>query len=181
MQHSRLFSETTIRSWKQHCGVIYFSVTSNGRTGLQWIEHFEEAGHELSDWAKSVLESKDFVSTDGVTYEIAILNGKIWSDTRHRTIRSIRILAKDLNLITPNVEVACLIREKFSINDLEQMGICWIAIMHKPIADSVDEPDLLCVFTDDNDEMFIGTICDYPHAQCPRGGGFAFVKSTSWA
>src|SRR3989338_3860444 len=58
------------RLWHEHGGVIYFSVTSDGTTGEQWIERLENKGFLLSEYVKSVLRSSDFHPTSGVTTEI---------------------------------------------------------------------------------------------------------------
>src|SRR3989344_110555 len=79
LQDKLTVSEPT-RNWREQDGVIYFSVTSDGTTGPQWIERLEGKGFRLSDYAKSVLRSPDFKPTSGVTTEIAILKGMLFAD-----------------------------------------------------------------------------------------------------
>jgi hypothetical protein len=48
-----------IRSWREEDGVIYFSVTSDGTTGEEWITRLEQGGFCVGDYAKQVLRSSD--------------------------------------------------------------------------------------------------------------------------
>src|SRR3989338_6914714 len=59
-------SEPT-RSWREEDGVIYFSVTSDGTTGEDWITRLESKGFRVGDYAKQVRRSPDFKPTSGVT------------------------------------------------------------------------------------------------------------------
>jgi len=171
-----IVSEPT-KSWREENGVICFSVTSDGTTGEQWIARLESKGFRVSDYAKSVLRSADFKPTSGITYEIAVLKGEIFSDNE-RITKNIRKDAKNRKLTTPNAEVACLIREKFSDKELEAMGLYWIVAMHEPIKDSDGDPRLLRV---DRDVCgsWLAAYCDYPDSEWFRGNGFAFVSQVS--
>jgi hypothetical protein len=124
--------------------VIYFEVTSDGTTGPQWISRLEQKGFRLSADAKSVLRSPDFWPTNGVTYKIAVLKGTLFTDS-NRITKKIREEAERRKLEEPNAESACLIREMFSDEELEDMGIWWIVVFHEPIKDFVGDPRLLAV------------------------------------
>ncbi|MEK7478188.1 MAG: hypothetical protein AAB645_02365, partial [Patescibacteria group bacterium] len=54
-------------TWREQDGVIYFSVTSDGTTGEDWIKRLEGNGFRVGDYAKQVLRSPDFKPTNGVT------------------------------------------------------------------------------------------------------------------
>ncbi len=163
------------RKWLEHNGVIYLSVTSEGTTGPEWIARLEKKGFRVSDYAKSVLCSKDFKPTSGVTTEIAILKGMLFEDS-NRVTKKIRTEAESRKLIKPNAEIACLIREKFSDEEIETMGLYWIVAMHEPIKDSVGDPVLLDVGRDDSGSWLF-TSCDEPGNEWNRGYGIAFVVS----
>lgn len=130
------------RRWYEENGVIYFSVTSDGTTGEDWIQRFKKKGFHVGDCAKSVLRSPDFKPTHGVTYRIAVLKGILFTDG-YCTTSDIREYADKRKLTKPNAEVACLIREMFSDEELEAMGLRWIVVFHEPIKDSNGYPDLL--------------------------------------
>ncbi|HPT08294.1 MAG TPA: hypothetical protein PLE28_01200 [bacterium] len=169
-----IVSELT-RSWREENGVIYFSVTSDGTTGEEWIVRLESKGFRVGDYVKRVLRSKDFKPTNGIIYEIAVLKGELFSYS-NRITKTIRKEAKNRKLSTPNAEVACLIREKFSDKELEAMGLYWIVAMHKPIKDSDGGPALLGVDRYSGGS-WLSTYYDNPGSKCSRDNGFAFVVS----
>lgn len=126
------------RSWREEGGVIYFSVTSplDVRTGEEWITRLESKGLHVDDYAKQVLRSPDFKPTNGMTTEVAVLKGRLFKD-EDRTMKKIRAEADKRKLMKPNVELACLIREKFTDREVEQMCLLFTIIaMHEPINDS---------------------------------------------
>ncbi len=157
-------------------GIIYFSVTSDGTTGPQWIERLEKKGFRIGDYAKSVLRSSDFKPTNGVTTEIVILKGMLFADNE-RTTKNIRAEADRRNLTKPNAEVACLIRENFSDEEIKAMGF-WIVTMHEPIKDSDGDLDLLYAhWFGDGDGCWLGAYYDEPSGGWGRNDGFAFAVS----
>ena len=169
-------SEPT-RLWREQNGIIYFSVTSDGTTGEEWIKRLDRKGFRVGSYAKSVLRSKDFKPTSGVTTEIAVLKGTLFED-HNRITKTIRSEAEKLKLGKPNAEVACLIREIFSDEEIEAMGLTWIVAMHEPIEDSDGYPLLLGA-----DRLgggrWLGACCDGPDGGWGRGGGFAFAVLAS--
>jgi hypothetical protein len=170
----KLVSEST-RSWREENGVIYFSVESDGTTGEEWIKRLESKGLRIGDYTKSMLCSKGFRPTKGVTYEIAVLKGILFGDNDRITL-NIRVEADNRKFTKPNAEVACLIREMFSDKDLEAMELWWIVAMHEPIKDSAGDPTLLSA-SRDVDGRWLLAYCGKPVNWWRRGSGFAFVVS----
>lgn len=123
------------RKWREQDGIIYLSVTSNGMTGEDWIEHFRKNGFMLNCDVERVLRSENFKPSLGVTTEIAILKDTLWS-AGERLTRNIRVKAFHLGITPPNVEVACLIREAFSDQEIRDMGLKEITVMHESFIDS---------------------------------------------
>ncbi len=168
-------SEPT-RSWREQDGIIYFSVTSDGTTGEEWITRLESKGFRVGEnYTKNVLRSQDFKPTKGMTTEIAILKGTLFED-KDRVTSNIRADATGRKFRKPNAEVACLIREKFTDGEIRTMGLIWIVVMHEPIKDSSGGPSLLVVYRlgggrclrASNDGHFL---------RWDRGRGFAFAVS----
>lgn len=120
-------------------GIVYFAVTSDGTTGEEWIKRLENKGVKVRDYVKNLLLSKDFNPTSDFNYEIAILKGELFGENERMT-KNIREEAEKRRLSVPNAEVACLIREKFSDEEIEDMGLFWIIVMHEPIEDSSGYP-----------------------------------------
>lgn len=164
-----------LSNWREEDGVIYFSVTSDGTTGPQWIDRFEDKGFRLNDYAKSVFRSPDFKPTSGVTTEVAILKGLLFEDN-DRITKKIRAAADQRQLSKPNAELACLIREKFTDKEIEAMGLWYIVAMHEPINDSGGGPDLLGASRSDVGR-WLRAYYDGPDSGWGRGSGFAFVVS----
>lgn len=167
-------SEPT-RSWREEDGVIYFSVTSDGTTGEDWIKRLESNGFRVGDYAKQVLRSPDFKPTSGVATEVAVLKGMLFEDD-DRITKKIRAEADKRKLSKPNAELACLIREKFTDKEIEVMGLWCIVAMHEPINDSDGDPHLLYA-SRDVDGCWLGAYDGRPDYGWFRGGGFAFAMS----
>ncbi len=167
-------SEPT-RSWREENGVVYFSVTSDGTTGEDWITRLESKGFRMGDYAKQVLRTPYFKPTSGVTTEVAVLKGMLFEDN-DRITNKIRAEADKRNLSKPNAELACLIRQKFTDKEIEAMGLWYIVAMHEPINDSGGYP-LLLDANRDNDGRWLSAYYDRPVFWWNRGLGFAFAVS----
>ena len=151
------------RSWREQDGVIYFSVTSDGTTGEAWIKRLEDKSFRVGDYAKSVLRSMDFKPTSGVTTEVAVLKGMLFEDS-NRVTKKIRAEADKRKLFKPNAELACLIREAFSDEEIEAMGLWGIIAMHEPIKDSGGGPSLLGADRSDGGP-WLDASCDRPDGE----------------
>ena len=79
-------------------------------------------------------------------------------------------------LTTPNAEVVCLIREKFSDQEIEAMGLWYIAAMHEPIKDPVGDLHLLRVDRSDVG-CWLRTSYGYPDTGWYRESAFAFAAA----
>lgn len=162
-------------SWREEDGVIYLGATSDGTSGPEWIERLEKKGFRLTKWSKDVLNSPDFKPTKGVTYKIAVLKGTLFANS-NRITSKIRAEAERRKLEKPNAEVACLIREMFSDEELEAMGLWWIVVFHESIKDSGGGPDLLAAGRGDGGR-WLGAYCDGPGGGWGSYAGLAFAVS----
>jgi hypothetical protein len=169
--------DSMILTWREKGEVIYFSVTSDGTTGEQWIIRLETAGYRVSEHARSLLLSPKFKPTTGITTEIAVLKGKLFTDSE-RITRKIRLEAQKLNLTKIEIgpEVACLIQIMFSDEDIKDMGLWWIVVMHKPIKDGGGHPRLLRVIRG-SVGPWLRTYYGQSDIGWDRNGGFAFAIS----
>ena len=156
-------------------GVIYFSVTSDGTTGEEWIVRLDAKGRRVNGFAKGLLRSNYFNPAKPTTYEVAVLKGGLFSD-KDRITSTIRKDAKNRQFSIPNAEIACLIREKFSEKELKAMGLYWIVVMHEPIKDVADDFSLLSASRDDGG-FWLSTSYGNPGSKWFCGNGFAFVVS----
>lgn len=122
--------------------MILRHVTTDGRTGEQFIATLESASYNVGDYAKQLLRSDKFVSTNGKTYKLVVIKGDEFEDN-DRITSKIREEAKKRGYLTPPVEVAPLLREAISDEELEQMGLWWLIVMHEPITVSGGGPGVL--------------------------------------
>ena len=174
-------SEPT-RSWCEKDGVIYLPpLVSDGTMGPLWIPRLEKKGFRVGDYAKQVLRSPDFKPTNGVTTEVAILKGVLFKDD-DRITKNIRakaytgIFTQGRKLFDPNAEMACLIREKFTDEEIEARGLIWIVAMHEPINDSDGVPGLLLAGRSDGGR-WLDACSDRPDSRWDRVLGVAFAVS----
>ncbi|MBU6231775.1 MAG: hypothetical protein KGI45_01555 [Patescibacteria group bacterium] len=154
-------------------GNIHFTVTSNGLTPEQWERHLESRGFRLSDYARNVLRRASEAATNGVAYHIVVRPGSKIS-SRDRITKKIRAHATEKGWKTPHWEVACLIRDTFTDEQLEKMGLWWIVTMHGPITDSGGDPNLLHSFRGGGGRWLVAD-CGRPDDEWGDRGGFAFV------
>jgi len=164
--------------WIEKDGVIHFSVTSDGTTGKEWITRLKRKGFRLDDYAESILRSKDFKPTNGIIYKIAILNGGLIS--RYDDYITTETILKEgarRKLYGPNAEIACLIREKFSDEEMLSMDLPYsIVVMHEPIKDPDGSPRLLHTDRFLN-PSWLGVYHGNHDGRWDRNHGFAFVVS----
>lgn len=159
--------------WLKKDGHILFKVTSDGTTGPEWVKRLEERGLFVSPCAKSVLFSPDFRPTSGKIMQIFVCLGNHWRD-EHQSTGNIRAMAKALKLVSPNPEVACLIREKFSGEEIKAMGFLQIVVMHEPITIGGGYPCILRVYREDDGQSMSGCYGGSVYGW-NRDVGFAFV------
>jgi hypothetical protein len=157
--------------WREEDGVIYFSVTSDGTTGGGWIGRLENKGFLLGGYTKAVLRSPNFKPTNGVTTEVGIIRGSLFEDD-DRVTRTIRGEAANRKFSRPRAELACLIREKLTDEDLKAMGLNCISVMHEPI--KVDRDSFLLGAVRDG---WLTTRSGEPYSKWPLGEGYAFAAS----
>ena len=162
-------------SWHEQGGVIYFSVRSDGTTGEGWIMRLEKNGIRIGDYAKSVLRSKDFKPTSGHLTKVAVLKGLLFEDN-DRSTKKVHAFAAERKLEAPNAEVACLIRDAFSDEEIEVIGLWRIVTMHGPINDYGGGPRLLGVGRSD-DGRWLSAYYGRPEYRWFRACGFAFAVS----
>lgn len=110
-------------------------ITTNGRSGEEFITDLEKQGYNVGDYAKQLLRGKDFIVCDGTTYKLAVISGDEFEDSE-RTNGNIRAEAAARGYLDPPMELAPYLREMFSHEDLKQMGVWALVLMLKPATDS---------------------------------------------
>lgn len=156
---------------------ITLDVTTDGRTGEQWVASLEEQGNRVSHYTKELLRSEKFVTTNGVTYQLVVISGDEFEDGV-RTNQNIRAEAASRGYLTPSAEVAPYLREMVSDEEIKRMGFWALIVMHESIADSDGSPRLLGVDRRD-DGHWLGTAYGEPDDGWSRGYGFVFLVPAS--
>jgi hypothetical protein len=151
--------------------IVRFSVVSNNASGKKWIARLKQAGFFIHD--EGLLLSKNFKATKGVTYNVVIYKGKLWSKN-DRTSDNIKSRAAYASLAYPSLEIACLIREKISDKEIDAMGLSSIVIMHEPIKASKDM--LYLVVHHDDFGSWLDTIHFSSGDLWDESCGFAFIE-----
>lgn len=155
------------------------TVTTTGLTGKQWLARMEKGKYQVSSYAKDILLSKEFDAANlkkDISQEIVIVKA---SDVgQYSTTQQIKDYAKSKGYGMPTPELALLVRETISDEEMKELGVWYVAVLHDPIKDSDGDPDVL-----DSDRRDGGRWLDAywgnPGAQWDDDGSFAFLVSAS--
>ena len=156
--------------------IIRFTVTSDGKTGPEWVKYLKDNGYELSEHkyhlkAKEIINSNDFVRSNNITYDVVVLKGNTVRDSSRCFERILRE-GKKRKYEQPPIEVACLIREKFTDEEIKKMGLWMIMIMHGPIKNHKGSYNIMCIDRDEQKK------CISVYSACWKldwNDGFAFI------
>lgn len=154
-----------------------FEVTTIGRSGEDSITALEGEGFRVADHAQELLRSKGFVASNGIVYKLALIMGIEFEDDQ-RTNAQIRAEATTRGYLNPPIEVAPYVREMFSDEDLEQMGLLALIIMHKPLRDSGDRLRLLGLDSDGGGRL-LSPFSGRPGDSWIHSNGFLFLVPAS--
>lgn len=153
--------------------MIVRHVTTDGRTGEQFITTLESANYNVGDYAKQLLRSDKFVSTNGKTYKLVVIKCDEFEDN-DRITSKIRDEAKKRGYLTPPVEVAPLLRELVSDEEIAAMGLYWLIVMHEPITDSDGYPHVLGI-SRSGEGRWLDADGGYADFRWYREDGFVFL------
>jgi hypothetical protein len=129
------------KKWKKKDGIIRFSVASKGFIHDDYVKSFKKQNVLMSPDADRGLYMSEFQATKDVEYEIALisfekevycrpLNTRM--DFVEDAVKKIA-LEKNLKLVFPSVELAYLIRNYLSDEEIKSMGFNRITVMHKAV------------------------------------------------
>ncbi len=155
---------------------IHFTLTSNGFTREQWELHLVRRGWRIGGFARQVLRRASEAPTNGVTYNMVVCLGRKISNC-NRITEKIRAAAEKKGWLKPHWEVACLIRDTFTDEQLKVMGLWYIVTMHEPIGIEhfSDGPSLLLSNRGVDGPWFNAYDCSRSGGRWYGDGGFAFV------
>ena len=122
--------ESKYIAYSQGDGISCFSVESKGMTGRKWLRHFENQKTHVREEMQKELLSDAFLSTCGVKYNVWIFADRNRWGPRV-PIRGFLAAAQRRHLVTPSLEVVCLVRDALTDTDLIPhiggSGMLWAA------------------------------------------------------
>lgn len=155
------------------------TITGTGLTGKQWITRLWERNYKVSKWAKEIILSPEFDKQRLKKGEEQTITFVKHSEVGNSpTTEGIQLYAKAKGYGTPSPELALLIREQVSDEEMEAMGLWYIVSLHDPIKDSGGGPGVLLAYRGD-DGRWVGTYWDDPDDRWNAVGASAFPVSAS--
>ena len=112
-----------------------------------------------------------FVPTDGVTYTLAILRGTFFPDDDMMTMMNIRSEGASRGWSDPPIETACLVRNLLCNDELRQLGLRNVNVMHLPVLNQYGEFSILNISKDN----WLNTRGAGPSVLCDGYTAFAFL------
>lgn len=128
------------------------ALSSDGTTGLQFIEKMKNAKLTIGGYAQRILQSDDFAKTitQETKYLPGIIKGEMFADNE-RTNTNIRKYAIEQGAIKPTAELSLMLRLKYSNKALKKLGLKYLIPMHKPIKTHNKKSYFLGLDTTDTD------------------------------
>jgi hypothetical protein len=123
-----LKNEVSIVKKENQETIDYYSIISDGMTGEQFITYFESSGCQVGSYFKTIIRSRKFIPSRGVSTKIALLKGLSCLKTKE-----IFSNANNFGFNKPNLGLACLIIKKIIDKEINIIGFSQVVIMHEPI------------------------------------------------
>lgn len=152
---------------------------ATGRTGKQWVAYLKSNKFNVSDCAESVLLNPEFDRLNqkkGTEYRVVVVPHKEIFDSG--TTEDIRKWGAKKGYTSPSPEVACLIREALSNEEIEALGVWYVVTQHDPIADRGGSPDVLDADRFDGGR-WLGADWAYPRSTWGAGGASVLLVPAS--
>lgn len=119
-------------------------LTATGLSGPDWIKRLEKGGYGISIWAKDLLNSPKYEKHRLIKgQEIEVVLVKRSEIDKHPTTKEVQEYAKGKGYEMPSAELSLLLRESLSDEDLKEMGVWYVVVLHDPIEDSDGDPRVL--------------------------------------
>lgn len=118
--------------WREDKGILYFDVVSSGRNPDDWIVRL----YASECWLGGHHYVKDMLLLGGFTptnkkHTIAVMRDSLFPKSASRAEMDGE--AARHGFIKPTMEIACLMREAVSSEDIRRMGFDALMVMHEPV------------------------------------------------
>jgi len=117
-------------------------VISDGTSGKKWIGRLQKKNFHVSDGAQSVLRKEAFIITVGKVYKPVVIFGRELEES-NGIRENIHKEAIERKYRTPPAELAPLLREALSDEEIKAMDILWLNVMHEQIKSLKGYPSVL--------------------------------------
>lgn len=151
--------------------MITKTLIATGLTGKEWLERLEKGGYKVSEYAQDIILSKEFNASrakKGAELNIAIVPHREIFDS-YETTQKIRDWGAEKGYVAPTPEVALLVREAFSNEEIEALGFWYIVTLHDPITDRDGGPRVLRARRHGGGR-WLGACWDRPDGRWDAGG-----------
>lgn len=157
------------------------TLTATGLTGKQWLARLKKGKYKVSSYAEDLILSDEFnknISKKGTEFNVAIIPQTELGLGKYVTTTQIKEYAENKGWSIPTPEIALLLREALSNEDMEALGVWWIVALHEPMTDRGGDPRVLGAHRNDG-EPWVHACWGYPGRQWRAGHGFAFLVPAS--
>lgn len=156
-----------------------YQITALGLTGTAWIKRLEKNGYKLSTYAEQLLNSPEWEKHRMKKGEKVSVSLVLHKDVgTYPTTQKIQDYAGTKGYQKPKGELVLLIREVISDEEIEKLGLGYIAALHDPIKDSDGFPHVLCARRG-RGGRWVDAYWDSPRRRWSAGGASAFLVPAS--
>jgi hypothetical protein len=167
-------------------GQICFEVTTLGLTGPEWLQRLTTGGHTVAALAKNILSKYDYNQNHryktGKTLKVFLVFGEETKEDYDRTAKNMKDLASkqagDQAVSDLKGELTFLLREKFTNEELEQLGVRYIVVPHTQIVDCEGYQNILLLYHLNDKSGGVDAGYDRPRDGWSVKDAFAFLVST---
>lgn len=122
------------------------TLTATGLTGKQWLARLKKGKYKVSSYAENLLLSDEFnknISKKGTAFNVVVIPQIELGLGKYVTTAQVKEYAENKGWSIPTPEIALLLREALSNEDMEALGLWWVVALHEPIADRDGDPRVL--------------------------------------
>lgn len=148
------------------------TIASRNITGKKYTQRLKEKGYRVSSYAEEILGTIE-KSDRKEPYTFVIIKASEFSQ-EYPTTQEIRDEARKRGYITPPAELAPLLREAVSDEDIAALGLTWLVVMHEPVTGS-DGFLVLLTLRRRGEGQWLGASYGRPDYGWFREDGFVFL------
>ncbi len=154
-------------------GNTHFTVTSNGMTHEEWEQNFARRSRPVSQFGRQVLHRVSAPTRAGTAHKVVVRPAWLFREDE-RYMENVYRWANERSWASSHWEVACLILNGFTDEQLRQMGLGAICTVHSPINDDCGEQRILSTRHNDSGKYELGAYTVYDLSPLDTRFGFAF-------